>query len=292
MDEPLVFPAPAKINLYLHVTGKRHDGFHLLDSLVTFADKIADTITITAGKRFSFTISGPFEEEFSGEDLREDKHSKNLIVKAAYMFQRLTGVDLNINIHLEKNIPMGAGIGGGSADAAATVKALEKFYGTPLPRKNEMLLNLGADVPVCYHGKTCRFEGIGEDISEVPPFPSFHMLLVWPNEKSPTKGVFKAYHGRFSREANMPDDYSDIRDFIGFIKNTRNDLSEASRSLYPVIEKAEEILWNQPKCFLARMSGSGTSVFGLFEKEEDCRAAKEAVTAKYPDWWVQTAKIA
>lgn len=285
-----IFSAPAKINLYLHVTGKREDGYHLLDSLVVFAPDCADKIIITPWEQFSFSVSGPFAHEFSEDDLREDEASKNLIVKAAYNYKRQTGVDLKVDIHLEKNIPMGAGIGGGSADAAATIKALEQFYAAPLPNRERVLLSLGADVPVCYHAKPCRFEGIGENISDVPELPPLSMLIVWPDEKSPTKGVFKAYHGRHSKPVAIPSQFSKLYDFIGFLKTTRNDLDEASKSLYPVIDEAENMVAAQKGCLLARMSGSGTSVFGLFETEQDCLAARDALQAAYKNWWVRTAK--
>ncbi len=270
--------APAKINLYLHVTGKRDDGYHLLDSLVVFAEDISDNLTFTHADEFSLTIDGPFKDV-----VPED----NLVTKAVRMIETATGRIANLHIHLQKNIPAGAGLGGGSADAAAVIRGLEKFWDATLESKlrDDILLKLGADVPVCYRGIPSRFLGIGEVIHAAPPLPPLSMIVLCPDSHSATKDVFSARKNTFSKPAEISDDLR------GMLNRTYNDLQDAAEQLSPAIKTAREFLQAQAPCFLARMSGSGSSVFGLFESPEE--AEKTAVKAQksYPAWFVRTCRI-
>lgn len=280
--------APAKVNLYLHVTGRREDGYHLLDSLVAFIDDAADQITLAPAHGFSLTTSGPFSSK-----LPEDS-SENLMVKAAQRFCAETGIDPeSFSLHIEKNIPLGAGLGGGSSDAAQTIHALENFTGIAMEpqRRNALLLSLGADVPVCYAMHTARMAGIGEEIETIPPLPCTPILLLWPDVHSDTKAVFSLREKRYQdMQIEVPQEFSDTSCLVDFLNTTRNDLRDAAISLNPVIAQAEEFMRMQPGCLLSRMSGSGASVFGLFDTTENSRIAQEQARSK-TRWWAQTGTL-
>jgi len=279
-----IFTAPAKINLFLHITGKRGDGYHLLDSLVVFAKDLSDTVTIEASDSFSFTASGEFAHA-----VPED----NLVTRAAKSIANATGRSLNIKIHLEKNIPAGAGLGGGSADAAATVRGLEKFWDLALDTKtrDEILLSLGADVPACYHAKACRFSGIGEMIDDVPALPALPVLVIWPSAHSDTKAVFAGRSGDFSPHAAVPAAFANTDDFIAFLKTTRNDLTEAAVAMQPVVGDALEFMAARSGCVLARMSGSGSAVFGIFSTVEAQDEALSACRHTHPSWFTRAIAV-
>lgn len=284
MTRVITQSAPAKINLYLHVTGKRDDGYHLLDSIAVFAHDIADTITISESKGFSFSASGLFSDD-TGD------HDRNLAVRAARLFSEMTGKPLDISLHLEKNIPAGAGLGGGSADAAATIKALEQFYETPLPDRDRHLLSLGADVPVCYRARPCRFKGVGEIITDIPPIPSLTLLIVWPNVHSSTRDVFTARHAEYNSMASIPPSLGSVPQLLFFLKSTANDLEVPACALRPAIAQAKELVQRQEGCAFSRMTGSGSAVFGIFASDNQALGAREEILAIHPDWWAQTTSI-
>lgn len=279
--------APAKINLYLHVTGKREDGYHLLDSLTVFAPDIADRVHIEKSDRFSFSIDGPFAHALKGEDIE-----RNLAVRAARLYAAATGQGENVAIRLEKNIPAGAGLGGGSADAAAIIRALERLFGQELPDRTDNLLRLGADVPVCHHARACHFEGIGDIISAVPPLPALSVLIVWPACHASTQDVFTKRSGGYSAAAPIPDSFGNTQQFIEFLNGAHNDLYDAASSLLPDIADAQALISQQDGCLLSRMSGSGSAVFGLFANAQSCAIAQQAVQSARPDWWVRHSNIA
>lgn len=278
--------APAKINLYLHVTGKREDGYHLLDSLVVFADELSDIVTIEESDTGGFSVSGPFAGALAGEDV-----SRNLCVRAAKLYCEALGITPNFNLHLEKNLPTGAGIGGGSADAAATIHALEEFFGKPLPDRDRHFLSLGADVPVCYRAKPCRFLGIGDVIRDIQAPPKLHILLVWPDAHTATKDVFAQRTWEYQRPVAFPPVYGTAQQFLYFLGQTKNDLEDSAITITPQIAQVMQSISAQSHCRLARMSGSGSTVFGLFDDAESSAAARDAIALHHPDWWVKTAKI-
>ncbi|PZO88230.1 MAG: 4-(cytidine 5'-diphospho)-2-C-methyl-D-erythritol kinase [Micavibrio aeruginosavorus] len=285
---PAVF-APAKINLYLHVTGRRDNGYHLLDSLTVFARDIADRLTFTPAPSFSLNITGPFADA-SNSGLMED----NLVLRAAKAVARACGRDDGFSITLEKNIPMGAGLGGGSADAAAAVRALEQLWGAELgdAERDALLLKLGADVPVCYRAATSRFEGIGDVVTPVDTaLPEFHLLLLCPDAHTVTKDVFGAREKAFGERAADVPRGAGFEDFISWLSLTRNDLEDAAQALTPQIKEALNFLSELSGCRLARMSGSGSCVFGIFESAEACRIAAEDCRKFRPQWWAQATQI-
>jgi 4-diphosphocytidyl-2-C-methyl-D-erythritol kinase len=284
MTRVITQSAPAKINLYLHVTGKRDDGYHLLDSIAVFARDIADTVTIREGNGFSFSISGLFSDD-TGD------HERNLSVRAARLYGEVTGQPLGVSLHLEKNIPAGAGLGGGSSDAAATIKALEQFYETQLPERGRHLLSLGADVPVCYRARACRFKGVGEIITDIPPIPSLTLLIVWPNVHSSTQDVFAARDSAYNSMASIPPSLGSLQQLLFFLKSTSNDLEAPACAVRPVIAEAKELVHRQNGCMLSRMTGSGSAVFGLFASEGQAVQAREEILAIHAEWWAQTTAV-
>ena len=268
--------APAKINLALHVTGQRADGYHLLDSLVVFAD-LSDRLAFRPAKARSLTVTGRFAAGVP-------TGPGNLIWKAADLLDPAAG----IAITLDKALPHGAGLGGGSSDAAATLRTLSALWGRPLP-DSAALLGLGADLPVCLHGRAVRMRGIGERLEPLPPLPPLSLLLVNPGRPVSTPACFGALAER--RNPPMEDPaWSDATGFVDWLARQRNDLEPPALSLVPEIGDCLAALRTLPGCKLARMSGSGATCFGLFDPGLAERAEK-ALRGANPSWWVGAAAI-
>lgn len=269
--------APAKINLTLHVTGLRADGYHLLDSLVVFAD-IGDTVFAQRAQAYALSVDGPYGAGIPTDD-------GNLAMAAA----RLFGPDCASELHLIKNLPAASGIGGGSSDAAATLRALSRLCGRPLPNGREVL-GLGADVPVCLTARSVRMGGVGEKLSPVAT-PQLHMVLANPGVSMPTPKVFAALPRKDN--AAMPDDLPNWKDataFCHWLAGQRNDLQAAAISLSPEIDSVIAALNDTRGRLLARMSGSGATCFGLYADAADALSAQDALRSKHPDWWVQAGR--
>lgn len=269
-------PAPAKVNLALHVTGRRDDGFHLLDSLVVFP-AIGDEIAAAPGSGLTLEIDGPFA---GGLDSGEG----NLVLRAA----RLIGAD-HLTLRLTKALPVAAGIGGGSTDAAATLRLMARLRGLAMPGV-DALPDLGADLPVCLAARSARMSGIGEVVTPVV-LPEFWMVLANPGVPVATGAVFAGLGRR--RNPPMPDlpGFSDADALFGYLGARRNDLEAAAVALAPPIADALEALAAQPHCRLARMSGSGGTCFALFSAEPQARAAAAAIGRARPGWWVAAAPV-
>lgn len=272
--------AAAKINLTLHVTGQRADGYHLLDSLVVFAET-GDTIRAEPAEALSLTITGPQAAALPvGDD--------NLVLRAA----RLVGQGRGAAITLEKRLPIASGIGGGSADAAATIHALCGLWGLPLPGKADVL-KLGADVPVCLDGRALRMTGVGEVLLPLAhPLPAAWLVLANPGVSQPTPAVFKALERR--DHAPMPRDLprlAGVADLAAFLQMMRNDLEPPAMRLAPEIGQTRTALSALPGCLMARMSGSGATCFGLFPDPLTASAAATQLRAQHPGWWVEAARM-
>jgi 4-diphosphocytidyl-2-C-methyl-D-erythritol kinase len=279
LSKPVVEVAPAKINLCLHVTGRRADGYHLLDSLVVFAG-IGDRITAAPSSFLSLQIDGPESSVLSAEP-------DNLVLRAA----RAMGVTAALT--LWKALPVASGIGGGSADAAATLRALARMDGRDLPDPATVVA-LGADVPVCLSGRPLRMRGVGEDLSPLPPLPPLWVVLVNPRVPVSTPQVFAALRER--ENPPLPDlataDLSSAKAFAAWLSmQTRNDLVGPARQVSPVLEDVQAALEAATDCLLARMSGSGGTHFGLFASETAASAAAGRLAKAHPDWWVAAAAV-
>ncbi len=272
--------APAKLNLCLHVTGRRDDGYHLLDSLVVFAD-VADRVLAQPARGLSLVVAGP-------EGMGLQAEADNLVLRAARM---MDGSD--VALVLDKCLPVASGIGGGSADAAATLRLLQRMTGQSLPPMGQ-ILGLGADVPVCLAGQPARMSGIGEIVTPLPPLPPLACVLVNPRLPVPTPQVFAALQSRDNPP--LPDlplqALSTAESLCAWLHaHSRNDLVAPAREVAPILADVHAALAATPNCLLARMSGSGGTHFGLYGSLAAAQRAAEALRAAHPFWWIEPGKI-
>lgn len=282
---PVTAFAAAKINLYLHVVGRRTDGFHLLDMLITFAD-VGDRISVQPADNLSLTVAGPFAPGIpTGED--------NLVLKAARSLAGLAGIEPRAAIHLEKILPPASGIGGGSADAAATLKALRDLWDLDIPKGElqTLAISLGADVPMCLAGRAAFSSGIGEVLQPAPPLPPAWFVLVNPGVPVSTPAVFRARSGPFGDPGSFTDTPSDAPALARLLEEKRNDLEGPARAITPAVDDALAALAATENVLLVRMSGSGATCFGLFATESDAQAAAGQITIARPGWWVAAARL-
>jgi 4-diphosphocytidyl-2-C-methyl-D-erythritol kinase len=278
--------ARAKVNLYLHVVGKRDDGYHLLDSLIVFA-QTGDDVRVAPADALTLTIDGPF-----GKGL--ETGSGNLVMRAALGLAELTGTAKGAAIHLTKNLPLASGIGGGSADAAATLLALIDLWQVKPDRGAlyQLAEKLGADVPICLDGRPAFVGGVGEDIEPVGMLPRTHILLVNPLVETPTPAVFKARRGGFSAVARWATPPETLQDLATYLQGRRNDLTEPAIAVAPAVAEVLAAIAGTPNCLLARLSGSGATCFGLYPDAAAAATAQAAVLASHPKWWSVHAAIA
>ncbi len=278
--------APAKLNLYLHIVGRRGDGYHLIDSLVAFAD-IGDHVAARAAASLSLEIDGPEAPSLAG--LGED----NLVLRAARALAGLAGVGAGAALHLQKHLPIAAGIGGGSSDAAATLRALCALWRVSIDADalRRLGARLGADVPACLHAAPCWVGGIGEEIEPASPLPSAGIVLANPRIALPTAAVFAARRARPGdiekfgdpgRFAPLP---RDVASLAGMLNLRRNELTEAAIGCAPETAAVLAELARLPGALLARMSGSGATCFALFADRVAAERARARLAAAEPQWW-------
>lgn len=266
----------AKVNLYLRITGRREDGYHLLDSLAVFAGA-QDRVMASPADRLTLEVTGPEAGGLAGE-------GDNLVLRAARALAAATGTTMGAELGLEKHLPVASGIGGGSADAAAALRLLDALWGTGLDAAalRAIAAGLGADVPVCIESRAVRMQGIGEVLSPAPALPDFGLLLVNPRAALATPAVFRARAGGFSPPAAQPARLADAAALAAWLRPLGNDLQDAAIALCPAVAEVLAAIAAQPACLLARMSGSGATCFGLFP---DAAAAAAAARALPPGWW-------
>ncbi len=277
--------APAKLNLYLHVTGRRADGYHELDSLVTFT-ALADSLEIAPADALSLTVRGPFAEALGTGD--------NLATRAAVALGERLGRPADVRITLQKRIPVAAGLGGGSADAAAVLRGLAQLWGLGAAHASDLqdvALGLGADVPVCLHARAAYMAGIGEVLSAPPPLPACGVLLVNPGVPVSTRAIFAARQGPFSVAQRFQESPTDAPALARLLRTRRNDLERPALAHAPEVGHVLARLGAAPGCLLARMSGSGGTCFGLFADEAAAAEAARAIARENPDWWVQATHL-
>ena len=256
--------APAKVNLTLHVTGQRADGYHLLDSLVVFAD-VGDRLWFETAPSMSLEVTGPFSVGVPEDD-------RNLVWRAAECAGK------SLRIRLEKNLPHGAGIGGGSADAAAVLRTFEAAETAP---------HLGADVPVCLSNRPQRMQGVGERLVFEKAVPVCDLVLVNPAVPVATPDVFRALEKRNNSGMGEVPEWASKQAFVQWLGRQRNDLQKAAQSIAPVISDALIALED---ALIARMSGSGSTCFGLYPDASAAVQAASRISAANPGWWVQHTK--
>ncbi|MBX3583745.1 MAG: 4-(cytidine 5'-diphospho)-2-C-methyl-D-erythritol kinase [Rhizobiaceae bacterium] len=277
---PRVEFAPAKINLALHVTGRRTDGYHLLDSLAVFT-RFGDRIEIEEADEDSFFISGPFADGMPADEA-------NLVIKARDALRAaLPHASARVAIKLQKNLPVASGIGGGSSDAAAALRGLAKLW--EIDAGNERLAaigaELGADLPMCIEARPLTARGIGEILSPVAGFPSLGLVLVNPGVAVSTPAVFSALKKRENAPLPPLPSRIDFHSLRTWLEQTRNDLEDAALSIEPSIGMAKRTLEKADAGFV-RMSGSGATCFGIFETGNVAKRAAAAIRKRHPDWFV------
>lgn len=278
--------APAKVNLALHVTGRRADGYHLLDSLVVFASA-GDRLSFEPAAEDRLTLSGRFAATLSDD---ATPGAGNLVIRArdalrdwAAQAGRPTPP---VHIHLEKNLPVASGIGGGSADAAATLRGLNRLWQVDVPGRqlHVMGLKLGADVPMCLESRPLVARGIGEDITLVEDFPELYLLLVNPLAEVSTPEVFRRLTNRENLPLDVPREGAPLEQWLGTLAASRNDMQTAAEGLEPKITEALELI-RQADPMLARMSGSGATCFGVYRSQASLDRALAKLEAERPGWW-------
>lgn len=288
MTPALIARAPAKINLSLHVLGRRADGYHELESLVAFAD-VADELTLDPSAPLSLAVTGPTA---SASGPVQD----NLVLKAARaLAARLPDLRLG-GFHLVKSLPAAAGVGGGSSDAAAALRLLARLnrLAPDDARLAEAARSVGADVPVCLDPQPRMMRGAGERLGPALRLPPIPALLVNPGVPVETAAVFRALGlqpGETRAAPAHPPIADDLapNDLLALLRSCRNDLEPQALALQPVIADVLQVIRRQPGCRLARMSGSGATCFGVFDADDAAAAAAKAISAFRPDWWVRPA---
>lgn len=289
-------PAPAKVNLTLRVIGRRADGYHLLDSLVAFADE-ADVIELDvkpapdrARESESLVVRGPFAAQL--HDALAD--GARLSIEAAYEIARAAarprryGVDLTI----EKNLPVAAGLGGGTSDAAAALRVLNEAFALDwdIARLAQEALTVGADGPACVHARPLRMRGVGEAIDTLARWPDLHVVLANAGAPVSTAAVFKRYAASgaaFSAPAGSPPETGDVADAVAYLAAGVNDLTDAAIAIEPGVGDVLDVLEATPGARLARLSGSGGACWAVFDDAEAAAKAAHAVSDRWPAWWVR-----
>ena len=266
--------APAKVNLYLRITGRRPDGYHLLDSLAVFAG-VGDALQVTPAAMLSLNLAGPEAAALAAE-------LDNLVLRAARALAAAAGITQGAAIMLEKHLPVASGIGGGSADAAAALRALSRLWGVRGVDLAAIAAGLGADVPVCLRSHPMRMQGIGEVLSPAPELPPHGILLANPRLAVATPAVFRARQGDFSPPLTLPVRLAGAAAMADWLRPLGNDLQDAAIGLCPPIAQVLAAIAAQPGCLLARMSGSGATCFGLFAEAASAKFAAHALPAA---WW-------
>lgn len=288
--QPIVELARAKLNLDLLVTGRTDTGYHELDSIVVFAD-VADRLTFTPAEALDLRLAGPFAASLANSADQAD----NLVLRAARRLGEAAGRAPLVEITLEKNLPVASGIGGGSADAAATLRGLARFFGLEWPAQAliELGLELGADVPVCVYGRPARLRGIGERLDPVRGLPDLPLVLVNPGVPVATAAVFRALDlpTEAFRRPVLPA-HPSLGRFAVWLALSRNELEPAALGLAPEIARVLARLRAIEDCLLARMSGSGATCFGLFADPAKAAEAAARISADEPGWWCRASSAA
>lgn len=277
--------APAKVNLFLHVGSPAADGYHPLSSLVAFAD-VGDVVTVSRGDRLSLAVTGPFGAALARE-------GDNLILRALRALGDAAGIgEPPLAVTLDKRLPIAAGLGGGSSDAAAALRLADRALSLGMDEAAlaEVSRVIGADGPMCLRARTAWAEGIGDVLTDAPEMPSLPVLLVNPGVPSPTGAVYRAYDAGGAGQADRPPDPAiwKLPEVVSWLARQRNDLQAPAIGLQPEIGKALDALGESEGLMLARMSGSGATVFGVFGSLDEARDAGTRLRSQYPGWWLSS----
>lgn len=284
--------APAKVNLFLHVGAPGADGYHPLCSLVVFAD-VGDTVSLQPSETFEFVADGPFASGL--DDLGP---GDNLVVRALEALQELEDMSLSpARVILTKALPVAAGLGGGSSDAAAALRLARSAYDLDVSDEDleAAAALLGSDGPMCLRANPVVAEGRGEVLSTAPDLPELHAVLVNPGVLSSTAAVYRAYDAAGPRASAdrpaLPDRFESVEELAAFLSTTRNDLEAPAAALQPAIDDVVETLRGEPEALFVRMSGSGATVFALCRSEIDAATLAERLSSERPDWWIRACSL-
>ena len=282
-SERLVEPASAKLNLFLHVVGRRADGYHLLETLFVFTEA-GDELTVSHADELSLTIEGPYAGVLAGEA------QDNLVLRAARALAEAAGLPTaGARLVLRKNLPVAAGLGGGSADAAAALRALNRLWALnwPLERLAEIGGRLGADIPACVYSQPMWGCGIGTDLSSTRLAEALPVVLVNPGVPLATPDVFRtnaAQRQKFTPEMGVGQIATQPSlDWIGALSN---DLESAARACLPLLDEVRDALAGQDGVRLVRMAGSGPTWFAIFGNDAQAKTAADRLRQGQPGWWV------
>jgi 4-diphosphocytidyl-2-C-methyl-D-erythritol kinase len=284
--------APAKVNLFLHVGPVQANGRHPLDSLVMFAgEAAADRLSVMISDDLSMTITGPGMTNPDHIGPVDD----NLVLRAARALKAETGTSRGATFSLEKHLPIAAGIGGGSADAAAALRLLTDLWGTDPAAARRIAPALGGDVPVALEGHAALMQGEGERLRRAAGLPRLPALLANPNLACPTGPVFRVYDeaggGTGFRKFGAIPPFERVRDLVHWLGKQRNDLEVPAIAAVPEIAGVLDTLAALPDALMTRMSGSGATCFALFETDDAARRAEAQLSADRPDWWIRATTL-
>ncbi len=274
--------ANAKVNLALHVIGQRSDGLHCLDSIVAFPNH-GDELLFQKANELTLSISGPFGEQL----LKETTKVSNIVISAAKLLKDNKN---GASIHLIKNLPIASGIGGGSSNAAMTIRALSKLWNKQIPNLDE-IIELGADVPVCLSNGLQRMEGIGQICSELSAPPQMWIVLANPGIKIPTAKIFDLLSFKQNAQLEPIPNLTDKDNFFEYLGRQRNDLEAVTSSLFPEVKYLLQIIKSTRECRLCRMSGSGATCFGLYTEKKHAQRAEKLIKESFSKAWVMSASL-
>lgn len=280
--------APAKVNLFLHVGPLSADGYHPLSSLVVFAD-VGDRVSVERAETASFSVEGPFANALAGE-------ADNLVLRAVDALEAEAGRAFPpLRITLEKRLPVAAGLGGGSSDAGAALRAVRDHLGlgTPDGALERIAAGLGSDGPMCLWAKAALASGRGERLSAAPPLPELYGVLVNPGAPCPTGAVYAAYDRGKPRSADTPPPVASrtVEELVEHLALARNDLEAPAAGIAPEVGAVLETLRSAPETLLARMSGSGATCFALCRGPAEARALQQRISALRPRWWAVSTRF-
>ncbi len=275
--------APAKLNLYLHVVGRRDDGYHLLDTLfafTVFGDELA--VERSTAPASTLEIDGPFAAALSGG-------SDNLVLRAT----QTLSADLAARLSLTKNLPVASGLGGGSTDAGAALRLLLQLWNLSpsVEALRDLTRRLGADVPACFAGAPCFAGGVGDLLSPAPALPPAGIVLINPRIALPTPEAFGRRSGAYSQPARFATACATARDLAVTLRERRNDLTPGAVTLVPVIAVILAALDSSEGCHVARMSGSGATCFGIYDDAASATRAAGALRMRHPHWWIVATEL-
>jgi len=287
-ETALSITAPAKINLYLHIVGRHANGLHLIDSLIAFSD-IHDTLSFATSSGLSLEIDGPF-----GSQLKTEPN--NLVLEAARGLAQLCGIKKGARLQLTKNLPIASGIGGGSSDAAATLKGLIQLWEVQPNNQDlhDLALKLGADVPACLSARSAFISGVGEIVSKTNHLPLCSIVLVNTGTPISTPTVFKNFiksQAKFSKPRRVNFSPRNLIEFVSTLETCQNDLDQVAQALCPEIAQVLGELRESHGALLSRMSGSGATCFAIFANPEEATAVSLDLKQRHPSWWIKAGTL-